>query len=142
MNGRGRLDRLRAPCQWGPPARVALLLATLWVVLWGLGYAIFLFTYSFVDESLEADFDNWSLAPLVLGVHFLTILGGFAVFMAYALDFTRNPRLESERQRVTWAVAMVVGTLITMMVYWVRHLRPGLPRVSPRSPRARGRSGL
>jgi hypothetical protein len=86
-------------------ALVALAYMVLWVRAFGLPRPDFL--------------DPEALASFV--ITFAVIVAACGALVLFGLDMFANPRL-GDTARAVWLVALLVGTVVTMPVYWALHL--------------------
>jgi len=121
-----RLERLRAPCQWGSRGRVALGVATAWPPVYFVVFIGFIVVSFFLQKDASSE-DPLNVAFAVLLVaHLLTMGLSLALLGAYVFDVFRNPRVQ-EDLRVLWVVVVILANALAMPVYWALYLRPGLP---------------
>jgi len=120
-----RLERLRAPCQWGPGRRIALGAATFWPPAYFVFFVGFVIVSFFAQKAVDDEKPLEVAFGVIFVLHGLTILLGFALLGLYAFDVFRNPRLQSDH-RILWVLLVALVGFLSMPVYWVLYLRPGL----------------
>jgi len=62
--------------------------------------------------------------PYIFLVHFIAMLLGMALLVAYILDVVNNPRVPPDK-RVMWVLIIFLGSFIGMLLYWFSYLRHG-----------------
>ena len=63
-----------------------------------------------------------SFFPFLMGAHFLAMMLGMALLVAYIIDVVNNPNVPSEK-RVLWMLVVFLGGFIGMLVYWYCYMR-------------------
>ena len=58
----------------------------------------------------------------LLAAHFGAMLLGIALLVAYIIDVVNNPSVPGEK-RVLWAVIILLGSFVGMLVYWFVYMR-------------------
>jgi hypothetical protein len=69
----------------------------------------------------------------LFAAHFLAMLLGIGLLVVYILDVVNNPDVPSDK-RVLWAIIILLGSFVGMLVYWFVHMRRPRPRTPPESP--------
>lgn len=61
--------------------------------------------------------------PVLLALHFATIIVIIALLVFYVRDAYRSPQIPDDR-RTFWAVVLCMGNAIAMPIYWWLYVRP------------------
>lgn len=124
-----RLERLRAPCEWGPRGRGALGVATAWPPVYVVLFIGFIVASFFLQKKTSEGPLEDAFAVVVV-LHMLTFGLSLVLLGAYVFDIFRNPRIKGD-MRVLWVAVVVFANALAMPVYRALYLRPRLPTVPP-----------
>lgn len=107
--------------------KLALGFATAWPIAYLLCFfVVVVFAIASMTLGLHAvgptrDMDL--IFMLVLPLHALTIFGSMALMVVYVVHAMQNPKL-SQNDRQLWAIAIFLGSLIAMTIYYFMHVLP------------------
>lgn len=107
------------------PAKIALLLATLWPVAYMFLFFCFIITMMVLMPQQQAATGSglpvWFAAFFV--VHFLTIFLVLGLTVIYIINVFRNNRVAQDKKAL-WAVVIFLGNIVAMPVYWYLYIWP------------------
>lgn len=93
------------------PIKLALLALTLWPILYVLAIIVAMPSFP------EAYFD------VLADVHLATTVLSLGLYAFYVVDLFKTASVPRD-MKALWGVALLIGSYVTMVVYWFKHIWP------------------
>lgn len=101
-------------------AKIILGIATIWPILYGIIFFIFIFFILFLSNQQQPNKPPTGFF-VILPLHFLTMLDIFVLLVIYITNLFKNERVENHK-KVLWAVVLFMGNMIAMPIYWYLYI--------------------
>lgn len=108
------------------PAKIALIIASIWPLVWMILFFVFMFgTMFFFASTTPKHGNNAPGMPLAFMLffagHMLTILLMFALTAFYIVYLFRTDRIAQDKKAL-WAVVLFMGNMLAFPVFWYLYI--------------------
>lgn len=113
--------------------KIILLIVTLWPVIYlAIFFTLILSTFLLPGPSVESNpVFNFSI---IFPIHILTMLIMTILFVIYIMHILKSGRVKKD-DRVLWAILLLMGNSIAMLVYWYLFIWKTTPQKTNKSSR-------
>ncbi|MEA2163857.1 MAG: hypothetical protein QOK37_1984 [Thermoanaerobaculia bacterium] len=107
------------------PAKIALIIASVWPFGWMILFFVFMFgTMFFFSSTPKSAARGQGMPPAILFfflAHFLTILLMFGLTAFYIVYLFRTDRITQDKKAL-WAIVLFMGNMLAFPVFWYLYI--------------------
>jgi hypothetical protein len=101
----------------GKPGKIALLVFTLWPIIYMFVFFAFVFTTFFRDFASKGAPEGPEGFLIIFGLHFFTMIFMIALTIFYIVYLFKTDKVRQDKKAL-WAVVIFLGNMIAMPVFW------------------------